>query len=42
MPIVETEEAVFKVEKYENRKIELVKACRTKKVETEEEANEED
>ena len=42
MPVVETEEAVFKVEKYENRKIELVKACRTKKVETEEEANEED
>lgn len=41
MPVVETEEAVFKVEKYENRKIELVKACRTKKVETEEE-NEED
>ncbi len=42
MPIVETEEAVFKVEKYENRKIELVKACRTKKVETEEEKSEED
>jgi len=42
MPVVETEEAVFKVEKYENRKIELVKACRTKKVETEEEESEED
>lgn len=43
MPTVETEDAVFKVEKYANRKIELVKACRTKKVETEEnEENEED
>ena len=41
-PIIETEEAVFKVEKIENRKIELVKACKTKKVETEDEDDEED
>lgn len=34
-PVIETEEAVFKVEKIENRKIELVKACKTKKVELE-------
>ena len=40
MPEVETEEAVFKVEKYVNRKIELVKACKTKKVETENEDEE--
>ena len=36
LPTVETEQAVFKVEKYENRKIELVKACRTEKIEDDE------
>lgn len=33
MPTVEIDDAVFKVERYANRKIELVKACKTKKVE---------
>lgn len=42
LPTVETEEAVFKVEKYENRKIELVKACKTKKVEIEDIQEEEE
>lgn len=36
LPTVETDQAVFKVEKYENRKIELVKACRTQKIEEDE------
>lgn len=40
MPEVEIEEAIFKVEKYENRRIELVKACKTKKVEMENEDEE--
>ena len=35
-PTVETDQAVFKVIKIENRKIELVKACRTKAVDTKE------
>ena len=40
-PVVETEQAVFKVTKIENRKIERVKACRTKVVNEEEQQNEE-
>lgn len=40
MPEVEIEEAIFKVEKYANRKIELVKACKTKQVEKEDEDEE--
>lgn len=40
-PVVETEQAVFKVTKIENRKIERVKACRTKVVDEEEHQNEE-
>lgn len=39
-PVIETDEAVFKIEKVENRKIELVKACKTEKVEIDE--NEDD
>lgn len=38
-PTIETDYAVFKVEKIENRKIELVKACRTKNVDTGENAD---
>lgn len=40
-PIVETEQAVFKVTKIQNRKIERVKACRTITVDEDEAQNEE-